>query len=327
MGADSRDDEFGLIAKFFAPLAAAESGALGLLDDAAVLSRDDGDLVVTTDALISGVHFLSDDPPPDIARKALRVNLSDLAAMGATARAYTLAIALPDTVSADWLSGFAGGLAADQEAFAVTLIGGDTVATPGPLMISITALGSCPGGAPVRRSGARPGDRIFVSGTIGDAALGLRIRRGELSARREDQKALIDRYRLPRPRVSVGPRLVGVATAMIDVSDGLAADLEHILSASGVGATIDSAEVPLSAGVRHLIDSEPALVQQMLTGGDDYELLFTVSEDRVADIAALSSELAVPLTTIGLIECGRELTIMGPDGISIAPGEGGYRHF
>ncbi len=321
-----RRDEFGLIARYFAPLAAAEAGAFGLLDDAAVITHEPGhQIVVTTDALVGGVHFIGDEPARDIARKALRVNLSDLAAMAAVPRAYSLALALPDEVAEDWVADFAAGLGEDQAVFGIDLIGGDTVATPGPLVVAITAHGQCKEGRAVRRAGARPGDRIYVSGTIGDAALGLRVLRGALVV--DDGEMLTARYRLPEPRTTLGPRLAGIATAMIDVSDGLVADLGHIAVASDVGATIRADAIPLSRVVRRLVAADPAHLITAMTGGDDYELLFTAPDDRGGEIAGLAAELDISLSDIGEIGRNQGVRVVAADGETISTGAGGYRHF
>ncbi|MEQ8700593.1 MAG: thiamine-phosphate kinase, partial [Bauldia litoralis] len=209
--------EFEIIARYFAPLAAGHAGAFGLSDDAAVVRPAEGcEFVVTNDALVERVHYRSDDPPRDIARKALRVNLSDLAAMGAVPRFYNLALALSPAIDEDWLAGFAGGLAEDQDRFGLCLIGGDTVSTPGPMMVAVTAMGEVPVGRALRRGGARDGDRIFVSGTIGDAGAGLGILAGRIAVGDADRARLVERYRVPSPRTALGPALVGLAHAAID---------------------------------------------------------------------------------------------------------------
>src|SRR5713101_6824611 len=244
--------EFGRIRRFFAPLAG--PAGLDLRDDAALLDCESGhQLVVTVDAIVAGVHYLPDDPPDLVARKLLRVNLSDLAAMGARPRHYLLTTALPAALDDAWVARFAEGLAEDQRRYGIDLIGGDSVATDGPAVLSLTAIGEVDAGAEIRRSGASPGDRVWVSGTIGDAFLGLAALRGgypELPA--EERTVLISRFQLPEPRVELGPRLAGIADAMLDVSDGLVADLSHICEASQVGASIALAELPLSPAARQI---------------------------------------------------------------------------
>jgi thiamine-monophosphate kinase len=332
-------NEFDLIARYFAPLAAGEPGALGLTDDAAILSiESDRRVVVTTDTLVSGVHFLPSDPPGTVAAKLLAVNLSDLAAMGARPLAYTVSIALPATWAGDvlhrWLEAFAGGLAAMQAEMDVNLIGGDTVATPGPICLTATALGSVREGAELRRSGARPGDSIYVSGTIGDAALGLRALNEGLPDLMDEQRgSLIERYRTPKPRVALGRRLVGVAHAAADVSDGLVADLGHICTASLLSATLQAARTPLSAAAQAAISADPDLLIPMLTGGDDYELVFTASPESANAIKVISRDLGLPLTEIGRMETstfgGKRLPVrvVGSDGRQVDLARGGYRHF
>jgi thiamine-monophosphate kinase len=311
--------EFDFIDKVLKPLAT-DTAALGLVDDAAVLTPPPGrDLVLTKDAMVASVHFLADDPPDLIARKLLRVNLSDLAAMGAEPIGYLLALARTRDLDDAWLHRFADGLAQDQAELGIGILGGDTVGTPGPLTLSITAIGSVPRGQALLRSGARPGDVVVVSGTLGDAALGLKSIRGEIAA----SAFLADRYRLPRPRLALGVALRGLATALIDVSDGLVADLRHVLEASGVEAEVEAARLPLSEAAR---DLEGALAAA-LSGGDDYELLFTIPAARADELAALSSRLDLPLTCIGTLREGTGLTVLDREGHPLAVDGGGWTHF
>jgi thiamine-monophosphate kinase len=320
--------EFARIERLFAPLAAGFPGALGLTDDAALLRPSDGhELVVTTDTVVAGVHYVGDEPPDLVARKLLRVNLSDLASMGAQPLAYTLNAALPSDLEDDWLEAFTRGLAADQAEFGIALAGGDSVSTPGPVTLTVTAFGEVPAGAALRRSGAKPGDVVFVSGTVGDGALGLKAQRGELPGLSQvDRDALTARYRLPRPRLDCGARLRGLAHAAIDVSDGLAADLGHIAETSGVAARLDAASVPLSDAARAALARDPALRDAVLGGGDDYELLFTVPADAVGRVEALAEALALPLTAIGAIESGQGVRILDADGTAIALATRGFTH-
>jgi thiamine-monophosphate kinase len=294
-----------LIARLFAPLAGAEG--LGLLDDAALLAPAPQGLVATADALVAGVHFFADDPPADIARKALRVNLSDLAAKGAAPRGFLLTLALPPDWRGEKLEAFAQGLGADARAFQCPLLGGDTVATNGTLVISITALGDAPLGRFVPRSGARPGDGVFVSGAIGDAALGLALRRDPSFAARLSQDArdlLLARYLLPQPRLALGAALREFASAAMDVSDGLAGDLDKLLRASKVSARIDADAVPLSFAARAAIALDPALFETALTGGDDYEILCCAPPAREAALRAAAMAAGVVVTRIGEIVAG-----------------------
>lgn len=318
--------EFGRIARFLAPLAAGAPGALGLTDDAALIDCPPGErLVVTVDAMVEGVHFLPDDPPDLVARKLVRVNLSDLAAMAARPVGYLLTTALPKRRGDDWLAGFAAGLAQDQAEFGIVLLGGDSVSTPGPVSLTLTAFGRVAAGAEVRRGGAKAGDLVFVSGTIGDGALGLEAARGQLDGLLDatDVAFLADRYRLPRPRVGLGPRLSGLAGAMMDVSDGLVGDLGHICEVSGVAGVIAAARVPLSAAASRL----PDRLATVLTGGDDYELLFTAPPDRQAEILAAAGAAGVPVTAIGRIEAAEGVRVLDPAGQDMALAGVGWRHF
>src|ERR1700730_12055534 len=319
--------EFGRIRRFFAPLAG--PGGLDLRDDAALLDCAPGkQLVVTVDAIVAGVHYLPDDPPDLVARKLLRVNLSDLAAMGARPRHYLLTTALPAALGDDWVARFAEGLAQDQRHYGIDLLGGDSVATQGPAVLSLTAVGEVAAGDEIRRSGASPGDRVWVSGTIGDAFLGLAVLRGgysELAA--EEQAVLISRFQLPEPRVELGPRLAGIAHAMLDVSDGLVADLGHICEASQVGACVMLAELPLSPAARQIAAGTPDLPLRLATAGDDYELLFTAPPEASETILRLAAELRLPLTAIGTIEPGAAVRLVDPDGKLVPVAAAGHRHF
>jgi thiamine-monophosphate kinase len=321
--------EFELIAKYFAPLAAGVPGALGLKDDAAFLKVPAGqELVAKTDAAVSGVHFLPDDPPDLIARKVLRRNLSDLAAKGAAPRWYLLDATFPRDVADSWIARFARGLARDQKEFGVSLVGGDTKATPGPATFAITLLGLVRATRGVRRSTAEAGDDVFVTGTVGDGALGLLARQGELGfVTTKLRERLIDRYRLPRPRVSVGPRLLGIATAAIDISDGLVGDLGHICETSKLGAVIEEALLPLSPGAKAALAERPQLIRRVLTGGDDYEILFTAPGSAAKALARLAKETGVPITRIGRMRAGKAVTVLDAAGRKRDVGQGGWLHF
>jgi thiamine-monophosphate kinase len=317
------EGEFEFIARRLRPLATA-SGALDLTDDAALLDPAPGQqLVLTKDAMVAGVHFLPEDPPGQIAQKLVRVNLSDLAAMGATPLGYLLALARSRDLADAWLAAFCAGLAADNAAFGIALLGGDTVATSGPLTLSLTAIGEVPKGAALLRSGAKPDDDVWVSGTLGDAALGLRVLQGEIETTAEARKYLIERYRLPQPRLALGQALRGTANATIDVSDGLVADLGHILEVSGVGAGLHADALPLSAAARHLPGSREAA----LSGGDDYELLFTAPPERRDATVALSRRLGLPLTRIGEIHPEPDLHVLDAAGHELPFSKAGWQHF
>jgi thiamine-monophosphate kinase len=317
------EGEFDFIARRLRPLATARA-ALDLTDDAALLDPTPSrQLVLAKDAMVAGVHFLPEDPPGQIAQKLLRVNLSDLAAMGAVPLGYLLALARSKEISDDWLAEFCAGLAADNAAFGIALLGGDTVSTPGPLTLSLTAIGEVPKCAALLRSGAQPGDDLWVSGTLGDAALGLKALRGELEVAADARAHLIERYRLPQPRLALGQALRGIASAAIDVSDGLVADLGHILDTSGVGAELQADAVPLSAAAREV----PGASDAALSGGDDYELLFTAPPQRQGGIEAFSRQLDLPLSRIGQIRAGRDLRIFDAAGQEIGVAVRGWQHF
>lgn len=301
--------EDSLIARYFKPIAT-DPGALGLVDDAAVLSSSGEDIVVTTDAVVEGVHYLADDPPETIARKALRVNLSDLAAKGALPAGFVLTLALRSQEDA-WLRPFADALGEDARNFVCPLLGGDTVSTPGPQMISITAFGRVPKGRMVGRTGARPGDRILVTGTIGDAALGLDVLKGgaaavALASDPAATEALVSRYRVPQPRNVLARAVRDHATAAMDVSDGLAGDLAKLCAASAVSATVEVASVPLSAAAASLIARNVVGVETLLAGGDDYEVLCTAAPADVDALIAAGRAAGLAVTAIGTIVAGNE---------------------
>lgn len=324
---DDASGEFGLIETWFAPLSGSYDGALGLTDDAAVLDVPDGrQLVVTTDMLVSGVHFLDGTEPAYIAAKALRVNLSDLAAMAAEPFAYTLSIALPGKPDADWLDAFSQALAVEQNIFNVVLIGGDTVSTTGPLSISITAFGYVERGRELRRSGAKAGDLVFVSGNIGSAAMGLRVLSGECGGlSKAEAELLAERQHRPQPRIELGQRLAGLAHAAIDVSDGLVQDLGHICRCSGLGAVIESELVPVTPEAETAAAGD---VWSLLGGGDDYELLFTAPPENRDAIEAISRQLDIDVTVIGRIDESDTVRVVDASGKEIAAGGiPGFQHF
>ena len=311
--------EFSLIARHFRPLAG--PGALELRDDAAVMMPPAGrELVLTADAMVAGVHFLPDDPPDLVGRKLLRVNLSDLAAKGAVPLSYLMTISTPRGTPDSWYAGFAAGLAADHAEYGVTLLGGDTTSTPGPISLSLTIIGHVAPGQAVRRIGARPGDGIWVTGTIGDGALGLQVALGKLT---DPTGFLLERYRLPRPRV--GLAICGIASAGMDVSDGLVQDLGHICRESGLAADLDATAVPLSAQARA---AGPNWLETCLTGGDDYEVLVAVPPAREAALLAASHAAGIPVTRIGTFHSGTQgVMVRGPGGEPLTLNKGGWSHF
>lgn len=318
------DDEFGFIARHLRPLARGNGAALDLADDAALLEPAVGmQLAIAKDALVEGVHFFSHDPVGQIAQKLLRTNLSDMAAMGATPGGYLLALMRPKRLPPAWLERFCQGLAEDQAAFGITLLGGDTVVTSGPLTLSATMLGEVPRGQALRRGRARAGDDIYVSGTLGDAALGLMVLKGRLSPPMNASTYLIQRYRLPEPRIELGEALRGLAHAAIDISDGLVADLGHILDVSGQGAVIHAHHLPMSKAAA----SQRGGAEAALSGGDDYELLFTAHPEQRPAIRAIGQDLGLPLTVIGQIVEEPGLEILDAEGRPLAIDAGGFRHF
>lgn len=316
----SRSGEFELIERLLAPLAG--ECAFSLTDDAAVLPKlAHGEAwVATKDAMVEGVHYLPDDPPDLVARKLVRVNLSDLAAMGARPMGYLLAFALSPECDDEWVAAFVDGLRTDQDIYGIALYGGDTVSTPGPVTLSLTALGRVERGRELRRNGARPGDAVFVSGSVGDAALGLLALQDKLRSGAAEREVLADRYRLPQPRMALGASLVGVASACQDVSDGLAADLGHIARRSGVAIEVDAGLVPVSDAARAAIAAGDGLGNLPFTGGDDYELVFTAPPD-----AALP-ESDVPVTRIGHVAPGEGVRFLSA-GRELSLDAGGWRHF
>ena len=316
--------EFALIARHFRPLAG--DGALDLGDDAALLTPPEGQqLVLAADALVEGVHFLPDDPPGMIARKLLRVNLSDLAAMGAAPLGYLMTTAFTRGTPDSWIADFVAGLAEDQQRYGIAVLGGDTVATPGPACFSLTIIGTVPPGQALHRRGARIGDEVWVSGSIGDGALGLRVLQGSLAAYAEGH--LARRYHLPEPRLALGQALRGVARAAMDVSDGLVQDLGHLCRAAGCGAEITADAVPLSTAARVALAGDAALLPLILTGGDDYELLFaTAPEDAVA-VQAASIKAGVPVARIGRFIAGEGVVVRDASGATIMLPQGGWSHF
>lgn len=317
-------NEDSLISRYFAPLAT-DPGAFGLRDDAAVLKAAGEDIVVNTDAIVAGVHFLTDDPPDTIARKALRTNLSDLAAKGAEPAGFVLTLALTSQDEA-WLAEFARGLGEDIAAYGCPLLGGDTVSTPGPLMISVTAFGRVPEGRIVRRAGAQIGDRIFVTGTIGDAALGLAVLQGRLVV--DDAHVLTSRYRVPQPRNALARAVREHATASMDVSDGLAGDLAKLCKVSGVSAVIEAVRVPVSSQARVLLEAGTIDLETLVAGGDDYEILCTLPEARVASFMARADEAGITAAVIGTVVAGDAAPrFIDADGRDIALTRRSYSHF
>jgi thiamine-monophosphate kinase len=323
--------EDSLIARYFKPLVA-DPGALSLTDDAAILKAQGEDIVVTTDAIVEGVHFLSDDPPETIAKKALRVNLSDLAAKGATPAGFVLTLALR-AVDESWLAAFARGLGEDAGAFNCPLLGGDTVSTPGPLMVSITAFGRVPQNKMVHRSGAKPGDHVVVTGTIGDSALGLNIlRKGSvataLAGDATSREMLVGRYRLPEPRNALALAIRAHALAAMDVSDGLAGDLAKLCGASGVSAAIDVPAIPLSPAASAALAGRATSMSEILSGGDDYEILCAIPEGAFEAFIRAAKAAGVAASPIGTFIAGESAPkFLDEQGRELSLSRRSYSHF
>jgi thiamine-monophosphate kinase len=323
-------DEFDWIARGLAPLAEGAPEAFGLSDDAAAIpSRPGFDLIVSKDAMVEGIHFLPDDPPDLVARKLLRVNLSDLAAKGADPYGYFLAVAWPAKYGWPERQAFARGLADDQARFGLKLFGGDTVATPGPLTVSLTILGWTPAGRMVRRAGALAGDVIFVSGTIGDGYLGLLTAKGLRVIKSYRQAAwLADRYRLPQPRSGLAEALRDHAHAAADVSDGLIADAGKIAAASGVGLEIDLDRLPLSEAAAAWLARAASPVEariELATGGDDYEIVCAVARENAPALLAAAERAGIALSPIGTATAGSGVRVF-TDGLEVEVAQAGYVH-
>jgi thiamine-monophosphate kinase len=325
---DKMSAEDCLIARFFKPLAT-HPGALGLLDDATFLRSPPGcDLVLKTDAIVGGVHFFSDDAADDVARKALRVNLSDLAAKGARPLGFLLSLALPTETGDEWLEKFAEGLRADAVLFSCPLFGGDTARTPGPVTISVAMFGSVPEGTMVRRAGAKAGDRVYVSGTIGDAALGVQLRKGKNWKLSEPQRQhLLSRYLLPQPRNALAEEVRTHASAAMDVSDGLVGDFAKLCRASGVAADIDVGRIPLSEAAKAVISADSTALEAALTGGDDYEIVCSVPADKCASFQAAAKTAGVAVTEIGQIKTGEGARFLASNGETLTFKRASFSHF
>jgi thiamine-monophosphate kinase len=327
------EGEDDLVGTFLAPLAAGFPGALGLKDDCAVLAPSPGsELVLKTDPVVSGVHFLPDDDPADIAWKAIAVNVSDLAAKGATPRIYLMALSLPEAPKRDWMARFAEGLDAAQRAFGIVLAGGDTDRTPGQLSIAITVIGEVPAGRMVRRAAAEAGDALYVSGTLGDAALGLALRLdGALAARLglgiDEAAHAIGRYLRPAPRVALAEVLRAHARAAMDLSDGLMKDLGRMCRASGVGARVMAGDLPLSPAMRRALAADATRMRDVVAAGDDYEILAAISPAACRAFEAAAAGAGVAVTRIGQITSDGEVRVLDAQGEPLALQRTGWDHF
>jgi thiamine-monophosphate kinase len=318
-------DELEVIARHFAPLAT-HPAARKLKDDLAVLETR-GPLAITADALVEGVHFLPEDPIDTVAKKALRVNFSDLAAKGAPPFAVLVSLVWPNARPASQIAKFAQGLGEDLRAYKVALLGGDTTATPGPLTISVTALGRPLRHRAPSREDARPGEDVWVTGSIGDAFLGLRALKGELaSLSARDRDSLIERYRTPSPPVAFAGAIARLARASMDVSDGLLIDAGRMAAASNVAIRIDAAAVPHSAAAQRWHTAPDAYQLPLLSGGDDYEILFTAPPEKRAAIRRAARRVGITVTRIGAVERGEGVALVDAHGQRLPIGETGYRH-
>jgi thiamine-monophosphate kinase len=319
--------EFEWIARYFAPLTRGRAEALGLQDDAALLSiPHDQQLVVTTDTINESIHFFAGIPPQYIAHKALATNLSDIAAKGATPYAYSLALSLAPSVNEAWIADFCAGLAAQQDAAYIFLLGGDTTRSSGPLSVTITAFGLVPDGIMLKRSGAQIGDAIWVTGSIGDAYGGLQLcLHPDIPIADEHRSYLMQRYHLPTPRIELGQAIRALATSCLDISDGLLQDAGHIASASHVALSIESEAIPLSDAALELMQQD-ILFMDLITGGDDYELLFTAPADASAQLMAIANQTGIPITRIGSVQPGSGVTLVDKAGMPIPFTKGGWQH-
>lgn len=333
MASEAERGEDALIQSTFAPLASGFPGAFGLRDDCALLTPPRGvDLVLTTDAVAEGMHFFSDDAARDIAWKALAVNVSDLIAKGARPLAYLLGLSFPERPAGDWLEDFQAGLAEAQAAFGISLAGGDTDRRPGPISINVTAIGLVEQGRFVRRATAKPGDLLFVSGTLGDSALGLKLRHAPEQAEAlgldaAGARTLIARYLRPQPQIKLASHVAAFASAAMDISDGLIKDCGRLARTSGVAAHIEGARVPLSMAGQAAIERAPDLFRTVLTGGDDYEVLAAIPPDRGDAFREAAAKDGIAVAEIGRFVAGDGVTVTARDGTSLDVGRAGWDHF
>ena len=332
---DKADSEDAIIGGYWAPLAEGFAGAFGLKDDCALIAPPAGcDLVVTTDAVVAGVHFFPDEDPGAVAWKALAVNVSDLVAKGAEPLAYLMTVAFPAAPERAWLADFTAGLARAQQHFGCHLAGGDTDRTPGPLSVSITAIGSVPKGRMVRRSTAQAGDLVYVSGTIGDAALGLDRRRERPAQSAQGTDIASEGSRLdtalstPQPPIALAPVVRDFAAAAMDVSDGLVKDFTRMCAASAVGGRIEAPRVPLSEAARAVLSAGDATLERLITGGEDYQVLAALRPASAPEFERGAAAAGVAVTCIGSIEdASAGVSVLGADGRPLALAAAGWDHF
>ena len=327
----ARLGEIAFIADYLAPLAS-HPAAFGLKDDAALLTAlPEYGLVITADALVAGAHFFEDDDPGDAAYKALATNVSDLAAKAAKPLGYTLTLALAEAPTQDWAERFASGLSRAQSEFGIALLGGDTVTARGSWWMSVTAFAEAPARGLIPRSGAKPGDCLYVSGTLGDAALGLKLRLRKadfmLALSPDDRDFLLRRYLYPEPRLALSEALARYASAAMDISDGLALDLSRMCDASNVSAEVGVASIPLSAAASAAM-AFPGAIEIILSGGDDYEILAAVPPGRSVDFESASKEAGLRVTNIGAVKQGAGApAFLKSDGAAFQLASKGFEHF
>ena len=331
---DERLGEFEIISKIFQPLTRGFKGAYNLKDDCASIALESHrEFVISSDTLVAGVHFFPDDPPLSVGHKALAVNISDISSKGAKPYAYTLSIAIPQWVDECWLQSFADGLSESQSLYDIILIGGDTVSTPGPLTISITIFGKIDKNKMVKRFGAADEDFICVTGTIGDSYLGLQLLLPGNKNRfeyleDEDKEYLIKRYRYPEPRVTIAPWLIKYASSAMDISDGLVADANKLHTSTPISGTINISDIPLSRAAQKIIENEPDTIADLICGGDDYEILFTLPV-RSRDLFFHDVKAAgLDVTSIGRVNSRmNEMSFVKSDGEKLILKATGYDHF
>ncbi|MFM7083709.1 MAG: thiamine-phosphate kinase [Hyphomicrobium sp.] len=322
-----------IIRTYFAPLAKDNLDAFGLLDDCAILRPTQGtDLILSTDAIAEGIHFLRNDHPENIGWKALAVSVSDLAAKGAIPLVYQMALSFPTAPTQDFMVRFTKGLAEAQKSFGIKLSGGDSDQRPGPFSVTVTVIGEVPYNRMVARAGGGAGQSLFISGSLGEAALGLKLRRREKCTRfwnldNSEISELERRYLRPTPRLDIRDILRQYATSSIDISDGLYKDLEHLSSASKCGAVIEIASLPLSPVVKKILKKDRELIALILTGGDDYEILFSVPDDKIGEVTRLSQSLGVRITKIGSLTKSPKIIVQDEKDNPMQVEKFGWDHF
>jgi len=319
-------NEFEMIQQYFLPLTMGRKEAEGLQDDAAILDIPEGyDLVISSDTLNGGTHFLKKETPAHIAHKALRVNLSDMAAMGAQPLCYQMNLAFSQFPDEEWVKGFSAALLSDNEAFGVFCSGGDTTVAEGPLLVSITVTGLVPKGQAVKRSTAQAGDLVVLTGPIGQAAVGVKILLDVLEI--ENSEAFLEAAHKPTPRTTISDEICKYARAAVDVSDGLIADLGHVCQTSGVSATLELAKIPFTDETKALVDANVIAYEDLLTGGDDYEIAMAVAPENIDAFTAEAAAKGVGLSVVGVFKDGQGLEVVDENAEALAFKRPGWTHF